>query len=274
MQEALHIALAGTVAIGATLAVERFGGRLGGVLSALPTTIVPASLGLAAAGSGADLRDAMAVVPIGMALNAAFLWLWRVIPSRLPATTLRRRLAMMTLLSVSAWLLAAITTVFATDALMARGMPASALGAFAAAGLMIFGIVLCQDLPSAPKGNRRVGPMTLLMRGVLAATAIAVAITLAHIIGPVAAGVASVFPAIFLTTMVSLWISQGEAVPLGAIGPIVLGSSAVSVYALVAAAVMPSIGATGAVIAWVVAVVGISVPAATYLRVARPDRAA
>ena len=63
MQEAVHIALAGVVAIGATVAVERFGGRLGGVLSALPTTIVPASLGLAAAGSGADLRDAMAVFP-------------------------------------------------------------------------------------------------------------------------------------------------------------------------------------------------------------------
>ncbi len=273
MQEAVHIALAGVVAIGATVAVERFGGRLGGVLSALPTTIVPASLGLAAAGSGADLRDAMAVVPVGMALNAAFLWLWRVIPPRLPATSLRRRLAMMALLSVSAWLVAAVTTVLGADALMARGIPASALGAVAAVGLMVFGIVLCQDLPPAPKGSRRVSPLTLLMRGVLAATAIGVAIALAHIIGPVAAGVASVFPAIFLTTMVSLWISQGEAVPLGAIGPIVLGSSAVSVYALVAATVMPSLGAPGAVIAWVVAVIGISVPAATYLRIARPERA-
>ncbi|MFT6377329.1 MAG: hypothetical protein ACJARS_003990, partial [bacterium] len=165
MQEVLHIALAGVVAIGATVAVERFGGRLGGVLGALPTTIVPASLGLAAAGSSDDLRDAMAVVPVGMALNAAFLWLWRVIPPKLPNTSLRRRLAMMAVLSVSAWLLAAVGTVLATDALMARGMPAGVLGVLASVGLMGFGIVLCQDLPPAPRGTRRVSPVTLLMRG-------------------------------------------------------------------------------------------------------------
>lgn len=273
MQEALHIALAGVVAIGATLAVERFGGRLGGILSALPTTIVPASLGLAAVGSGSDLRDAMAVVPIGMALNAAFLWLWRVIPRKLPMTSLHRRLAMMAILSVSAWLVAAVTTVVGTDILMDAGVPAGLLGAVAAAGLMVFGVVLCQDLPPAPKGKRKVSPVTLLLRGLLAASAIGVAIGFAHVIGPIAAGVASVFPAIFLTTMVSLWISQGEAVPLGAIGPIVLGSSAVSVYALVAATVMPVLGSFGAVVAWVVAVIGVSVPAAAYLRVARPERA-
>ena len=36
---------AALVAIGATVAIERLGGRLGGVLGSIPTTIVPASLG-------------------------------------------------------------------------------------------------------------------------------------------------------------------------------------------------------------------------------------
>ena len=39
---------------------------------------------------------------------------------------------------------------------------------------------------------------------------------------------------IFLTTMVSLWLSQGEAVPSGAVGPMMLGASSVAVYALLA----------------------------------------
>ena len=37
---------AGGVAILVTLAIERFGGRLGGILGTIPTTIVPASWGL------------------------------------------------------------------------------------------------------------------------------------------------------------------------------------------------------------------------------------
>ena len=36
---------AALVAIGATVAIERLGGRLGGILGSIPTTIVPASLG-------------------------------------------------------------------------------------------------------------------------------------------------------------------------------------------------------------------------------------
>lgn len=270
MSQALHIVLAGLVAIGATVAVERFGGRLGGILGSLPTTIVPASLGLAAAGSGAAVHDAMAVVPVGMALNAGFLWLWRVIPPHLPASSLPVRLAVMTALSIGAWFIAALVTVVGTDWLVARGVSVAWLGAVAALGLMLAGLAMCRDLPPAPRGTRRVGPLTLLMRGVLAATAIGTALALAHFVGPVAAGVASVFPAIFVTTMVSLWLSQGEAVPLGAIGPIVLGSSAVSTYALVAATLMPSLGTLGAVIAWIIAVVGISLPAATLLRLRRP----
>ena len=39
--------LAGLVAIGATVAIERFGGRIGGLLATVPTTIVPASIGMA-----------------------------------------------------------------------------------------------------------------------------------------------------------------------------------------------------------------------------------
>ncbi|MCP4793368.1 MAG: hypothetical protein GY882_08585 [Actinomycetia bacterium] len=39
------------------------------------------------------------------------------------------------------------------------------------------------------------------------------------------------FPAIFMTTMVGLWLSQGPDVPLGAAGPMLLGSTSVAVYA-------------------------------------------
>lgn len=47
-------------------------------------------------------------------------------------------------------------------------------------------------------------------------------VAIAGIGHPVLSGLAVVFPAIFMTTMVSLSISQGHAVPAGAIGPMVV----------------------------------------------------
>ena len=64
---------AGLVAILATVAIERFGGKLGGVLATLPTTIIPASLGFwYLSESDGDFIIAMWSVPIGMLLDAAF----------------------------------------------------------------------------------------------------------------------------------------------------------------------------------------------------------
>ncbi|HMV68612.1 MAG TPA: hypothetical protein PKA64_17305, partial [Myxococcota bacterium] len=99
----LPAALAGCVAIGASVAVERLGGRTGGMVASLPSTIVPSAIGLYAEGDPAHLRAALAMVPVGMLLNAAFLWLWRVVPPRLPAWSLGRRLGLMTAISTTAW---------------------------------------------------------------------------------------------------------------------------------------------------------------------------
>ena len=56
------------------------------------------------------------------------------------------------------------------------------------------------------------------------------------------AGLASTFPAIFLTTMVSLWISQGQAVTQGAAGPMMLGGLAVVGYSMMYTLIEPIFG--------------------------------
>ena len=58
---------------------------MGGVLATLPTTIVPASLGIANQTMVHEqFLTAMVAVPFGMALNAGFLGLWQWIPNWLP----------------------------------------------------------------------------------------------------------------------------------------------------------------------------------------------
>ena len=256
-------AFAGSVAIGCTVAIERLGGRAGGLIGTLPTTIVPASIGLYGGTDLSGFRDAMAAVPVGMLINAIFLWSWRALPPRLPSWSLRRRLATMVLLSLGLWLSVAVAAVW----LMRRWSELALwIGVGATATSLLFGAWACRAQVPAPRGRNSVSIGQLLSRGLLAAIAIAGAVAVGESGAELAAGVASVFPAIFLTTMVSLWFAQGEAVPSGAVGPMMLGSTSVSGYALLAAYLIPSLGLTaGAISSWLLSALTLTVPAWLWL---------
>lgn len=270
----LPAAFAAVVAILGTLAVERFGGRVGGVLHTVPTTIVPASVGMWHANHDpAAFAAAMSAVPLGMLVDAGFLWVWRAIPRRLPAWTLRARLAAMVALSLTVWFVGAAALVALLSWTSGRTDPRGV----GAAGLVLtagIGVASCLFGHPSPKGTRTPPLWMIASRGALAAAAIAACVWIAHHGAPVASGLASAFPAMFLTTMVSLWIAQGEAVPTGAVGPMILGSTSVGAYALLAAWALPTLGPwTGVPLAWVLSVACTSVPAGLWLtRWSTPDR--
>ncbi|MEN0061955.1 MAG: hypothetical protein AAGA48_07360 [Myxococcota bacterium] len=260
--------LSGLVAVLVTLAIERFGGVVGGLLGTLPTTIVPAALGIGWAnnGQGPVFVAAMAAVPVGMLIDAGFLWMWRALPPRLPAWSLRARLAMMIAVSLAGWTALAIPTMGAlhrlADPLTGLWIGALALGINALAGALA-----SRQRRPAPKGSRPVGPIVLVARGLLAGLAVGLATGVAQTGDGVLAGVLSVFPAIFLTTMVGLWLAQGEAVPAGAVGPMMLGSTSVGGFALTVTFTAPVLGiGAGATVAWVVAVLACTLPAYAWLR--------
>jgi hypothetical protein len=265
---------AGTIAIGVTVAVERWGGRIGGLLGTLPSTVVPASIGiLASSATTADFQAAMFATPVGMLVNAAFLWTWRALPPRLPPGGLGTRLPLMLASSLLVW--AGCAALAHTSLAQARavGLPLVVAGVGGTLALAGVGALACLRNPPAPKGRRRVGLLTLLARGLLAALAIGTAVAIASIGGALAAGLASTFPAIFLTTMVSLWVSQGEAVQAGAVGPMMLGSASVATFAVVGAWSLPALGpGLGSLLAWAVAALLVTVPAWAWLQ--RRSRAA
>jgi len=257
-------ALAAVIAVVATVAIERWGGRVGGLLATLPTTIVPASLGIyAECAADADFRLAMYAVPVGMFVDALFLWTWRVVPPRLPDARIEVRLGLMLAIALGVWATAATIGIAALAEIQGRAV----LAGLVTAGIAVFGVFSCWAAPPSPGGSRPIGAAVLLARGGLAAVAIGCSVWLAGLGSPLLAGMASVFPAIFLTTMVSLWLSQGESVPIGAVGPMILGSTSVAVFALVVAWSIPQLGAVGGTcIAWITAVCAASAPAALWLR--------
>jgi hypothetical protein len=258
---------AGVVAIGVTVAIEYFGGRLGGILGTIPTTIVPASVGIYSVGGPGDpFCRAMAVVPVGMLLNGLFLWLWRTLPPRIPGDTIGRRLTTMITISLGVWLVGATTSTYALKTLGEGCTPALICGFSATLLLTTLGLLSSRKPLPAPKGTRRVGVGALAARGLMASIAIGVCVVIADCGGDVAAGVASVFPAIFMTTMVSLWLDQGEAVPIGAAGPMILGSTSVCLYALASIWTVQAFGiGWGSLGAWIFALVASSLPAGVWL---------
>ena len=263
VQILLAAILAGSVAIAVTVAIEKLGGVIGGILGTIPTTIVPAAAFMWMAEPNPDAFDpAMGMVPVGMLLNAIFLWLWRVVPPRIPTWTFGKRLTVITTINLSVWFAGAAisVTLFSEQASMTVGLGALFIG-------VLLGLWISLDHKPAPRGKNRVGALTLACRGIAAATAIGLAVWLSQLGSPLLAGMASVFPAIFLTSMVALWIAQGEDVPSGAVGPMMLGAMSVSFYALLATFTLPEYGVLiGSTITWVTSIGFVSVPAALWLR--------
>ena len=260
----LSAVFAGVVATAVTVAIEKWGGLVGGLLGTVPSTIVPAGIGMYAAGGEDALVMSMSVVPLGMLLNALFLGAWVVIPRWFPnAPSL---LVLTTVGSLVFWSLLGMVFLVAVDEVTTY----LTLQQFALAGLALLtvtAVVFNRRPQPTPKGTNRVSTFVLVARGVMAATAIGIAVGFSGLGFPTLAGLASVFPAIFLTSMVALWLAQGPTVPQGAAGPMMLGGASVAVYANVAMWSLPAYGAAiGSLIAWVVSVAGWSLPAFMVLR--------
>jgi len=263
----LSASFAAVVAIVVTISIEHLGGHRGGLIGTLPTTIVPAAIGLFdASSSTASFESALLMTPLGMLFNALFLLCWRLVPAWLPPWPSRARLALCCAIALATWGGLASGGMWAVPQVHLLGLTEwmAALGVFGVG--LIIGVLACVRNPPGPSAKVSVGPFTLLSRGALAGAAIGGAVWLAQHTGPHIAGLAAVFPAIFLTTMVSLWWTHGEGVGAGAVGPMMLGGTSVSGYALVAAKLIPMQGpALGSLSAWVIAVTCITVPAWVWM---------
>ena len=258
----LSALFAGIVAVLVTVAIEKWGGIIGGILGTLPTTIVPATIGMYVEGGSDDLATSMSLIPFWMLLNALFVASWVVYPRMKEGVTL----AQMTFVSLAFWsILALLMTVSLTETL--NYFSERMVGIAGLVALLGLGIWMTWIPKAAPKGKYSVTKKVLLMRGLAAATAIGLAVQLSSMGQPIIAGLASVFPAIFLTTMVALWMAQGSDVPTGAAGPMMLGGSSVAVYSLIAPWALPEHGIIlGTLICWFSAVITTSIPAYQWLK--------
>ena len=261
----LYGIFAGLVAILVTVAIEKFGGFIGGVLGTVPSTIIPAAAGVYALEGDDSLTASMSVVPIGMLINGVFLGVWIILPKYIASD--RLKLPITVVVSLLTWAILALLSLIIAREVTDDTISEMTLGTIGLVLLAILAIMFNLSNRAAPKGLNKVPIIILSIRGIAAGLAIAACLVLAEIGLPFVAGLASAFPAIFLTSMVALWLSQGPQVPQGAAAPMMLGGASVSVYALLAMWSLPSFGIfIGSIIAWFGAVGLWTIPAFLLLR--------
>ena len=241
--------LSGFIAIGSTVAIERLGGTVGGVLATTPTTIIPFSFGLALAGLTYDeISDAMFSAPIALCLTSFYILLWREVPRLSLVNSLDsawKQLALVLPLLLTFWIAGAIVIIGLIPVLKDAGLPIIAVGLGGLCVSLTVGVAVTfiRHVP-APTGKRSVSLLQYASRGLVAGVAIGLSLVISSI-SPVAGGVASVFPSITTTTMVMLWLQQGWQVPAGAAAPMMLGNLAVSSFCILFALLYPAMDVQG-----------------------------
>lgn len=256
---------AGFIAVLVTLAIERWGGLTGGLLGTIPSTVVPAAAGMYVVGGERLLVESMAVLPFGMLINGLFLGVWVFLPPYLHAS--KNPLALTAFGALLVWGICGSILLVGVSVAFQNEIDAQTIAYAGLAVLITFALAMNWNPKPSPKGDQNVSLQVLILRGSAAALAIGIAVWLSSQGQPLVAGLAAVFPAIFLTSMVALWIAQGPTVPQGAAGPMTLGGVSVAIYALAAMNFLPTYGAyLGSLLAWLLAVIGWSFPAYFLLR--------
>jgi hypothetical protein len=256
---------AGAVAIFVTILIEKFGGLVGGVLGTIPSTIIPAAAGVYLIDGEDALFSSMSIVPLAMLVNGLFLSVWIILPKYISNS--KRPLLITTISALSTWLLFAFIALSIANTSQSMEISSPTLAVIGLVSLICVSVFFNLKTRPSPKGNNKVPLLILSLRGLAAAIAIAIALLLAQIGQPLIAGLASAFPAIFLTSMIALWISQGITVPQGAAAPMMLGGVSVAVYSLIVMWSIPAYDVImGSIIAWILSVTLWSIPAFLLLR--------
>ena len=259
--------MAGIVATAVTVLIEKYGGVIGGILGTIPTTIIPASIGMASEGGDDALIISLAIVPAGMLINAIFLSVWALLPDKLPKTwSQNTSLIFTSLSSLMIWAGVGLLTIYIIDIAIENNLSPIQISVIGFLLVVTLGTLMCWNLKPAPKGENKVSKMILTARGIVAATAIGIAVLISSLGMPLLAGLASVFPAIFLTSMIALWLAQGPSVPLGAAGPMMMGGASVAMYSIIAMWSLIEYGLfVGSVIAWIGSITLWSVPSFVFV---------
>jgi uncharacterized membrane protein (GlpM family) len=211
--------LSAFVVILVTIAAERYGTKVGGIIGTLPSTIIIAFVFIALDKGIHFSVQSVTIVPAEMGLNLLFLFLFALFAIRGTPLALT--------ISLSIW--AGFTTL-----LIILNIDNIVFSLLIFIILFLFTILFLdkrKKIIAQPSIRVHYTPLKILFRGLLAGTIIALAVTLSNV-NALLSGIFSVFPAIFLSTMIISMREHGPEFTDSLAKGMIYGSPSVVGYAI------------------------------------------
>ena len=202
-----------------TIFAERYGTKTGCILWTLPSTIIVAFIFISLNKGVYFASHSAVVVPAEMGVNLVFLFVFALLSYRSIYVAITASLTVWVLLTSLLFVLN-LENIFVSIAIYAA--------------TLIFTFMVLERVKKTPSiGSVAVHytPMKIIFRCLLAGTVISIAVFLSNI-GAVLSGIFSVFPAIFLSTMLISLREHGPDFAGGIAKSMIFGSQSVMIYAV------------------------------------------
>ena len=180
-----------------TLAAEKYGSKVGGLIGGLPSTVVVALLFIGLTQSPLAASSATTVIPLAQGFNGVFLvaYLYWIRKGLWPGL-----LAALAVWAAQAGLLLAVGL---------KHLWISLAGWLVLAAGCILIVERAMNIPSRPGVRVRHTRGQVLVRALFGGTVIAFAVLMGKLGGPILGGLFSTFPAMFLSTLVITFYDGG-----------------------------------------------------------------
>lgn len=277
-------AMASMVSLGIEKLGGSLGGILGGTPSTIVPAVIGLWLTIASSDNldivtsdtltqqeVVDFQKCMFMTPSGMLLNGLFLYSWRIVPGLIlryfPWLEHRKYAYLLMIISaaLSFWFCVAVCLVFLNNFLASGDIPLDEIQSNATSTTFIvtspsqraaffvaisfMTVHLCWGVGGnwnavlQPKASNPTSWKMNLLRALVAGTVVFIAVIVSKL-DPIVGGIAVMFPAVFSTVMISVWLNSGSAVSLGAVEPLIISSVAVSVFSMSIAFILPTFALT------------------------------
>ena len=231
LELSLSFVVGGLMVTGCTLAAERCGTLVGGIVGGFPSTIAVALLFIGLATSPEATAQATTIIPLIAGCNGMFLVAYAVLGRRRLTTGLGGALAVWVVLSGGAIMFEV------------HDLTVSLAGFVTLFSFCYY--VLHHRLNLAPIAGRRerISLPSVAVRALLSGSVIALAVWLSRVSGPLLGGVLAVFPAVFSSTLFVAHRTQGATFARSLTKPLMVsGLINVVVYALCVRFLYPALG--------------------------------
>jgi hypothetical protein len=217
----LSFVTGGAWVMATTVAAEKLGPGLGGLLSGLPTTALVSIIFIGWSQNVEAAAQAAVMVPATMGLNTVFLLVYAALSSKGMVIAVFSALLVWVL---SAMVLAALrlSDIFSSTLLFVT---------LASSSIILFERWVRVGTQKVPSLN--LGAGQLLGRGIFAGIIIASAVYLTRVAGPWLGGLFSAFPATYLSIIVIFGRQHGSLIGGAMVRSMVVASTAISVFGVV-----------------------------------------